>query len=44
MKGPNAVTVFEGVQLHIPFRFWTAPSYEGYRCNGCGLVVFSYDP
>lgn len=44
VPNPNAVTVFAGVQLHIPFRLWTAPSYEGYRCDGCGLVVFSYDP
>ena len=41
---PNTKTFFAGEMLSIPFSFWSAPSYEAYRCADCGLVLLSYDP
>jgi hypothetical protein len=40
----NTKSVFAGEKLKIPFSFWSAPTYEAYRCADCGLVLLNYDP
>ncbi len=43
VRTANTKTIFAGVVLPIRMTLWGAPSYDGYRCEPCGLVIFSYD-
>jgi predicted RNA-binding Zn-ribbon protein involved in translation (DUF1610 family) len=44
VQSKKTQTIFAGEQLTIQFNLWSAPTYEAYRCDECGLALLNYDP